>query len=500
MKNFYAYIRVSTVKQGEHGSSLQEQRYAIDAFAARQQLSISRYFEETETAAKLGRREFNRMVGALERGRADGVIIHKIDRSARNLKDWARLGDLMDKGVEVHFAHDSMDLTTRGGRLAADLQAVIAADYVRNLRDEVRKGFYGRLKQGLYPLPAPRGYLDRGRGKPKEIDPANGPLVRRAFELYATGSYSLETLRLKMIDEGLCAQPGKALSTSSMSQLLRNPFYMGMIRIKRTNETFEGAHEALVAKSVFDRVQTILTDKLYPRIEIHNFLFRRMIICDRCGRSLTGERQKGHIYYRCHDRGCRGVSIAEERVEDLVKAQLALIRVDDRDMGDFREVIADGIACEAASTIERAEHLNRDRALVEQKIARLTDAVLDGTIDKPTYDARKAALIAQKLDLAERQKGDELTIWEIISERFELGILALPQYETGTAEEKRALLKSIGSNLLAQQKEPVFPMFFPLEDIRNWVFSNRGGPHQGAVRIPARALLRQIVRNYDTQP
>ena len=112
-----------------------------------------------------------------------GVIIHKIDRSARNLRDWAKLGDLIDRGLNVQFVHDNVDLQSRGGRLSADIQAVVAADFIRNLRDEVKKGFYGRLKQGFYPLPAPVGYLDRGGGKKKEPDPVMAPLIRQAYEL-----------------------------------------------------------------------------------------------------------------------------------------------------------------------------------------------------------------------------------------------------------------------------------------------------------------------------
>src|SRR5262250_985510 len=183
MKQFYGYVRVSTAKQGEKGVSLQEQRDAIERYAQRNGLQISEWFEERETAAKRGRPIFNKMLKLLKSGKSDGVIIHKIDRSARNLKDWADLGELIDGGIEVHFANESLDLHSRGGRLSADIQAVVAADYIRNLREETIKGFYGRLKQGLYPLPAPVGYLDQGRGRPKVIDPLNGPLVRLAFEL-----------------------------------------------------------------------------------------------------------------------------------------------------------------------------------------------------------------------------------------------------------------------------------------------------------------------------
>lgn len=68
--------------------------------------------------------------------------MHKIDRGARNLKHWVTIGELMDQGVDVRFVHDNLDMQTRGGRLTAD--------FIRNLRDEVKKGIQGRLRQNLY--------------------------------------------------------------------------------------------------------------------------------------------------------------------------------------------------------------------------------------------------------------------------------------------------------------------------------------------------------------
>src|SRR5574337_326049 len=217
MKNYFGYIRVSTAKQGEKGVSLQEQRGAIESYATRNSLVIIDWFEERETAAKRGRPVFNQMLRLLQQGKADGVVIHKIDRSARNLKDWADLGELIDYGTEVHFANESLDLHSRGGRLSADIQAVVAADYIRNLREESRKGFYGRLKQGFYPLPAPLGYLDKGKGKPKEFCPVKGPLVGKAFELYASGRWSLATLADEMYRLGLRNRRGGKVTTNGLS-------------------------------------------------------------------------------------------------------------------------------------------------------------------------------------------------------------------------------------------------------------------------------------------
>jgi site-specific DNA recombinase len=295
VRKFFAYIRVSTTKQGEQGVSLQEQKDAITRYCQRQDLEVAAWFEERETAAKRGRPIFTQMLKDLKRGKAQGVVIHKIDRSARNLKDWADLGELIDNGIEVHFANESLDLHSRGGRLSADIQAVVAADYIRNLREETKKGFYGRIKQGLYPIPAPLGYLDKGKGQPKEPDPAKARLVRKAFELYSSGRYSLDSLVEELWRLGLRNKRGTKITRNGLSTILNNPFYIGIIRLYKTNEIFPGAHQPIISKSLFDRVQTILHRKPNSGIQLHDFLFRRMLLCKHCHCALIGERQKGMI-------------------------------------------------------------------------------------------------------------------------------------------------------------------------------------------------------------
>src|ERR1035437_8455002 len=257
-KQYFSYIRVSTTKQGERGVSLRDQQSAILRYAERQNIRIVRSFEEMETAAKRGRPIFNQMLSLLKHGKANGVVIHKIDRGARNLKDWADLGELIDVGVEVHFANESLDLNTRGGRLSADIQAVVAADFIRNLREETKKGFYGRLKQGLYPICAPIGYLDCGGGQAKVPDPKMAGLVREAFDVYATGNFSLPHLVEEMYRRGLRNRRGNKVSLNGMSSMLNNPFYVGLIRIRKTGESFPGIHAPVVSKQVFDTVRWIL--------------------------------------------------------------------------------------------------------------------------------------------------------------------------------------------------------------------------------------------------
>src|SRR5438874_883334 len=77
------------------------------------------------------------------------------------------------------------------------------------------------------------GYLDCGKGKPKEIDPKKGPIVRRVFELYATGAYTLRDMAGEAERIGLRIRNGRPLRMQEIQKVLRNPFYSGIIRSKR---------------------------------------------------------------------------------------------------------------------------------------------------------------------------------------------------------------------------------------------------------------------------
>ena len=102
MKSYFAYIRVSTARQGEEGVSLQEQKSAILEYASKRGVLIAEWFEEQVSAARRGRPVFNRLLKLLISKKADGIIIHKIDRGARNLRDWADI-DLHRKRNSAHY-------------------------------------------------------------------------------------------------------------------------------------------------------------------------------------------------------------------------------------------------------------------------------------------------------------------------------------------------------------------------------------------------------------
>lgn len=496
MKDYFAYTRVSTVRQGEKGSSLQEQRSAIDAYARRHAFAIGQWFEEQETAAKRGRPIFLRMLRALEKGRAAGVITHKIDRSARNLRDWAALGELVDRGVELHFAHESIDLSSRGGRLSADIQAVVAADYVRNLREEVRKGFYGRLKQGLYPLRAPIGYLDQGGGRPKTIDPVIGPLITKAFELYASGSWTLDTLRNEMHDRGVRNKMGGRVSRDGWSTILNNPFYIGLIRIKKVGETFRGVHEPLIGAATFSAVQAILTGKVRHRGSCHRFRYQRLIRCSACDCALVAERQKGHVYYRCHTPECRGTSLREEPIDKALRESVRPFQLSDEQWAAIQtdiDAILDDHKTDAANEL-RATSIAVAKA--DSRLDGLTDAFLDRLIEKDAYLQRKERLLHERAGLlhrrlaiehgndGSRQKVDQ--ILELIKTLRFQDILA-------NDEKTRETLKIVTSNLTASGKNIAIAWRNPFRQLANLPSVSLCGPYPASPRTESVRMMSRII-------
>ncbi|MBK9729058.1 MAG: recombinase family protein [Saprospiraceae bacterium] len=483
MKKVFGYIRVSTVKQGT-GVSLQAQKEAIIRYAEKHQLEIIEWFEEQETAAKQGRPLFTKMMKLIRSGKSRGVIIHKIDRGARNLKDWGVLGDLIDEGYEIHFAHESLDMDTRGGRLAADIQAVIASDYIRNLREETQKGITGRLKQGFYPFRAPIGYVNNGGGKVKTIDSIKGPIVKKAFLLYSSNKYNLEKLCSKMQELGLTNEIGNKISITSMSKILNNPFYAGILKVNA--KTYQGIHEPLISPSTFTQVQNILTGKTNSQGLKHNFLFRRYVKCESCRYSLIGERQKGNVYYRCHSKICQIKTIREELLEMELHKVINKVQLS-KDEGKVLDELllkAQSNWINIQSGIE--ESLNLQHSKASQKMDKLTDALLDSLIEKEIFEQKKKKIIFEIQDINQRREkisSEKDNIFKKAKNYIELAKSVRKSYLNGNPEDKRDMLKIITSNFTINQNNLMFTIKSPFAEIANRYNSTECAPSRDVPRI-----------------
>lgn len=399
MNQCFGYIRVSTVRQGD-GVSLEAQREAINAFASHNNLIIIQWFEEKETAAKRGRPVFDDMMRQLKRGKADGLIVHKIDRSARNFADWAKIGELADTGIDIHFASESLDFRSRGGRLAADIQAVVAADYIRNLKEETRKGINGRLKQGLYPFRAPIGYVDNGGGQPKTLDPVRAPLVKQAFKFYASRRYSLRSLLTELQRQGLTNRSGGRLSLCGLETMLANPFYTGIIHIKRTGQTYQGSHERLISPRTFQTVQDVRAGRCGPKITRHDHTYRGLFRCGLCEGPMVPELQKQrYVYYRCQRRGCATTTVREEAIQKAIDDCLLNAQLTEEDGHAFEAGLEAWLAPEQAK--ETAASIALRRANLADRVDRLTDALVDRLIDKDAFSERRQRLALEEANLEE---------------------------------------------------------------------------------------------------
>jgi DNA invertase Pin-like site-specific DNA recombinase len=446
MKTCFAYVRVSSVKQGE-GASLEAQRRVITEYATANRLTITQWFEELETAAKTSRPIFTDMVKRLHRGEVGGLICHRVDRASRNFRNWADIGELADAGIEIHFATESLDFNSRGGRLVADIQMAVASDYCRNLSIEARKGIDQRLREGLYPGPAPVGYLNNGRGQLKTKCPLRAPFVRTLFELYLTEDYSIRSLHREMVARDLTTTGGRPISRRTIENILGNPFYCGILRNKRTGEHFHGKHEPILSQAEFDRVQTIKAGKYVKKQVQHEHPFRRLLYCAECSGLLTPERQKQkYTYYRCHTKGCPVCTVREETVEEAVSAALTKIAFSDDDIAYLRQKYETWDYPAKIREEQRQLELRLNDVTARQE--KLLGLLLDETIDKATYQMQKGVLSkdAAKLQLQIATVGQHHASPADLEAFFELMKSVHGLYKTAKPRVQRGLIQSCFSN------------------------------------------------------
>ncbi|MEO0637869.1 MAG: recombinase family protein [Pseudomonadota bacterium] len=263
------------------------------------------------------------------------------------------------------------------------------------------KGIEGRLKQGLFPFAAPIGYLDQGAGKPKALDPERAPYVRQAFELYATQQYSLRGLLAELRQRGFRNRSGKPITKGCLEILLSNRFYHGEIIMKRSGRRYKGVHEPIITRSLFRLVQELKSDRQHKKQTRHNHTYRRLITCGACQRNLIGELQKGRVYMRCHTKGCPGKSIRVDQVEAEIGSALGKLEVSEKDYQVLRTRLREHI--NKHNPEANAKALELQMSSVDARLEKLTDALLDGLIDKETFQQRKERLVDERQQLEENR-------------------------------------------------------------------------------------------------
>jgi hypothetical protein len=360
------------------------------------------------------------------------------------------------------------------------------------------------LKQGFYPFRAPIGYLDQGTAKSKVVDPVRGPLVQQVFTLYGSGKFSLPDLATEMFRRGLRNHNGGPVSINGLVTILKNKFYIGLMPIQKTGETFEGNHEPLVTTQIFETAQTVLAGKRVDRSKSHVSAYSRIVRCQSCNYSLIAERQKGHIYYRCHDRPfkspahCLPTSIREEQLDEAILSRLRDIDLSEDELALARTCVEEQKKERAKNQAVAISALRLQSDQMQSRLEKLADALVDGTIDKSLFQKKQDTLLRDqarvKEQLAEIEKGLSVALTNLES-TVELAKSPSMLYETASPERKRQLLKTLLSNLVVSEKNVEITLALPFRLIAKRDKTLSGRPHRGTCRTWEK-LLEQLVKHF----
>ena len=392
------YLRVSTKEQAERGGesegfSIPAQRDAcLRKAAALDAVVVDQFIDRGESAKSAKRPELQRMLTFVAEEQIDYVIVHKIDRLARNRVDDVEINLALRKaGAVLVSCSENIDETPTGALLHG-IMSSIAEFYSRNLANEVNKGLIQKAKNGGTPNRAPLGYLnvrkfEDGREiRTVEVDPERAPLVVWAFKTYATGEWTIRTLLAEVTKRGLLSRPtrkrpAKPVTISAFHEMLKNPYYIGVIRYRGVD--YEGKHERLIDRQTFEEVQRLLEAHNFAgeKQRIHHHYLKGSIFCGKqhedgtvCGARLivTNARSRsGRIYpyFTCIGRQRDPLSCSQRAVliDDVENEILGVYK--SIDLSDDLRLQTEQVILEQINELRKSVGDERQQLVVRQRRA-----------------------------------------------------------------------------------------------------------------------------------
>jgi site-specific DNA recombinase len=412
MKKAVLYARVSSREQEKEGFSIPAQLKLLKEYAERHGLQVVEEFTDAETAKKAGRTNFLAMAEKLKKSKDIKVIlVEKTDRLTRNFQDYVLIDELIQKlDLEVHMVKEGEILSQKAKshtKLIHGIKVVLAKNFIDNLSEETAKGMMEKAAQGHWPSTAPYGYRNNKETRLVELDPVKAPYVKRAFELYATGQYSIKRLINKLYEEGYRFRPSTPKpSTSNMHHILTNKFYTGHFVFRDLHRI--GHHPPIVATELFNLVQRQLKTSNKPDYEKREIAFANLITCGHCGCNVVGDsKQQGrYTYYRCthHKQKCPDKYIREEKLQEQFAE---LVRAFTPTEEQYQWMV-DGLkrvnALKDQEVADRREHLNIEISRLNNRLSQLYEDKLDGVIDAAFYQKKAKEGRERLADLQEQME------------------------------------------------------------------------------------------------
>ena len=456
---YIIYARKSSESEERQVLSIESQLAELREFAAKEKLEIVVSLCEAQTAKEPGRTKFAEMLSDIESGKAEGILSWHPDRLARNSVDGGRIIYSLDTGKikDLKFPTFWFDNTPQG-KFMLNIAFGQSKYYIDNLAENIKRGHRAKLRKGIWPGFAPLGYINNHRTKDIDLDEEKAPFIKKAFELYSTGKYTLKQIAKILKDLGLRSYKGNLLSVSCVQRLLKNPFYYGVFTFN--NEMYQRSHKSIISKKLFDKCREVMAARAHKmeRKVQHFFPFRGLMICGECGGAITAETQKGHNYYRCTKKKgvCSQKYIREETLTEQFVSFFQKVSLSSHDMQKVLKELEKDEQKAREEMVVFVQSLKEELKDIDLKLEKLLSAYLDEIILAEEYTGQKQKLLTRKVELREKIRDFEErgVSWLEPARGFIQNLnyaqkLVLSQNKS----EMTTFLKNIGSNhiLLNQQ-------------------------------------------------
>ncbi len=353
------YARKSTESEERQVLSIDSQIKEMLLLAERDNLEVVTLKRESHSAKEAGQRPvFNEVIEEIKQGKFNAILTWAPDRISRNAGDLGKIVDLMDAGhlkeIRTYGQKFSNNPNEKFLLMILGSQAKLEND---NRGVNVKRGLRARVEMGMWPGVAPLGYLNQNDMNKKcqvIVDPQRGSVIKRMFEKVAYEHYSGRKIYNWLRHElNFYTRGNKPLTLSGIYRILDNTFYYGPFEYPKDSANwYEGKHEPIITKDLFDRAQAQLKRDQIIR-ENKEFSFTKLFTCGYCGSGISAEEKykqlkdgthARYIYYSCsraRDRNCKNKYIREEElITELLKI---LDKISINELG-MRQKLEDEIA------------------------------------------------------------------------------------------------------------------------------------------------------------
>ncbi|HVW82443.1 MAG TPA: recombinase family protein [Candidatus Paceibacterota bacterium] len=353
------YARKSTEEEDRQALSIDSQVREMTQLAEREGLQIAEIKREAHSSKEVGQRAvYNELLSEIRQGKFNGILTWAPDRLSRNAGDLGAVVDLIDQGKLLEIRTYTQKFTNNPNE---KFMLMILGSQAKLENDQkvinVKRGLRARCELGWRPGPAPTGYLNENhldrRGQIR-IDPKRSVTVRQIFEKVGNDNWSGRQVYKWLRKIGFKTKNGKGLVLANVYLLLRNPFYSGEFEYPAGSGTwYQGKHQPIVAKELFEKVQASIQDHYIPKTESKEFAFTKLIKCGYCESGITADEKfkrlkdggtNRHVYYMC-TRGkgveCKNPAVNEK---DLIESLSNLLDTLDLDELGMQEKIHDEIS------------------------------------------------------------------------------------------------------------------------------------------------------------